>query len=140
MIYSVDVRIVAPVRDTEVTDRVADAVTNVFPEAAVEREAGQLVAESHTLDPFSEKLHEQEILDSARREFEKRKTDEGFSFALKKQAAFTGVINFSVGNPDELGDIDVHVTVREPSVEEFIEYVAPPTKGGKPIDGEYRRE
>lgn len=143
MIYSVDVRIVAPVRDTEVTDRVADAVSNLFPNAELEHQPGELVAETHTLDPFSDRLYEQEILDTARREFEKRKTDEGFSFALKKQAAFTGVINFAVGNPDELGDIDVHVTVREPSVDEFIAHIAPPTKDGKPVDAEhsdYRRD
>ncbi|SEO57746.1 hypothetical protein SAMN04487948_103316 [Halogranum amylolyticum] len=138
MIYSVDVRIVAPVRDTEVTDRVADAVSNLFPNAELEHEAGQLVAETHTLDPFSDRLHEQEILDTARREFEKRKTEEGFSFALKKQAAFKGVVNFAVGNPDELGDIDVHVTVREPSVDEFIAHIAPPTEDGRPVDTDRR--
>ena len=137
MIYSIDVRIVAPVRDTEVTDRVRDAVANVFPNAEFVHEPGQLVAETHTLDPFSDKLHEQEILDSARREFENRATDDGFSFALKKQAAFEGHINFAVGNPDELGDIEVQVTVREPSVEEFIHHIAPPTKDGKPVEGEF---
>ncbi|WP_101295120.1 RNA-binding domain-containing protein [Halegenticoccus soli] len=139
MIYSVDVRIVAPVRETEVTDRVADAVENLFPNAEVRREAGRLVAETHTLDPFSDRLHEQEILDTARREFKKRATDEGFSFALKKQAAFRGVVNFAVGSPDELGDIEVHVTVREPSVEEFVDHVAPPTEDGMPVDPDRNR-
>jgi hypothetical protein len=134
MLYSVDVRIVAPVRDTEVTDRVADAIRNLFPNAEVTHEAGRLVGESHSLDHFSESLHEQEILDTARREFAKRATSEGFSFALKKQAAFKGVVNFAVGNPDELGDIEVHVTVREPGVEEFVDYVAPPTEEGVPVD------
>jgi predicted RNA binding protein with dsRBD fold (UPF0201 family) len=133
-VYSVDVRIVAPVRDTEVADRVADAVTNLFPEADVEREAGQVVAEAHSMDRFSERLHEQEILDTARREFFRRADDEGFSFALKKQAAFKNVINFSVGNPAELGDIDVHVTVRSPSVEAYVDAVAPPTEDGRPVD------
>ena len=132
-VYSVDVRVVAPVRDTEVSDRVADAVRNLFPSADVSREAGQVVAESHSMERFSERLHEQEILDSARREFFRRADDEGFSFALKKQAAFKDVINFSVGNPDELGDIDVHVTVREPSVEAYIDAVAPETRDGKPV-------
>ncbi|KTG07862.1 coaE operon protein [Haloprofundus marisrubri] len=134
MIYSIDVRIEAPVRATEVTDRVADAVTNLFPNAELEHESGgQLVAETHSLDAFSDLLHEQEILDTARREFTKREDDSGFSFALKKQAALKGVVNFAVGNPDELGDIDVHVTVRDPSVDEFIDHVAPPTRDGRPI-------
>lgn len=134
MIYSVDVRIVAPVRDTEVTDRVIDAVTNLFPNATVEREPGRVVAETHSLDAFSDLLYDQEILDSARREFKKRRSDDSFSFALKKQAAFKGVVNFAVGNPDELGDIEVHVTVTDPSVEAFVDHVAPPTEDGRPVD------
>ncbi|MFC5134937.1 MULTISPECIES: RNA-binding domain-containing protein [Haloferacaceae] len=134
MIYSVDVRIVAPVNDTEVTDRVADAVRNVFPDADPVHEDGRLVAEAHTLDAFSDVLHEQEILDTARRVFLRNSTDDGFSFALKKQAAFEGVVNFAVGDPDELGDIDVDVRVREPDVESFIDYVAPETDEGRPVD------
>lgn len=134
MIYSIEARIVAPVRETEVTARVEDAVRNLFPNVEFEHEAGQLVGETHSLDRFSERLHEQEILDTARREFEKRADEDGFSFALKKQAAFKGVINFAVGNPDELGDVEVHVEVREPSVEDFINHIAPPTEDGKPLD------
>ncbi|WP_224270494.1 RNA-binding domain-containing protein [Haloprofundus salinisoli] len=133
MIYSIDVRIEAPVRPTEVTDRVTDAVANLFPNAELEHESGRLVAETHSLDEFSDLLHEQEILDTARREFTKRGDESGFSFALKKQAALKGVVNFAVGNPDELGDIEVHVTVRDPSVDEFIDHVVPPTRDGRPI-------
>jgi predicted RNA binding protein with dsRBD fold (UPF0201 family) len=44
------------------------------------------------------------------------------------------VINFAVGSPDELGDIEVHVTVEEPGVDAFVDYVAPPTREGKPIE------
>ena len=132
-VYSVSVEIVAPVRDTEVTDRVVDAVTNLFPGASVEREAGRVVAEAHAMERFSERLHEQEILDSARREFFRRADDDGFSFALKKQAAFKGVVNFSVGKPDELGDIEVHVHVRSPGVEAYVDSIAPPTEDGKPV-------
>ena len=134
MIYSIDVRIEAPVEPTEVTDRVADAVGAVFPNAEFTHEPGLLVAETHTLDPFSDVLHEQEILDTARREFLKHADEDGFSFALKKQAAFEGVVNFAVGNPDELGDIDVDVQVREPDVESIVDAIAPPTEDGTPVD------
>lgn len=134
MIYSIDVRIEAPVYDTEVTDRVADAVRNLFPEAEIESRRSRLVAETHTVESFSDRLYEQEILDTARREFEKEARGDRFSFALKKQAAYEGTINFAVGNPDELGDIEVTVTVREPDIESFIDYVAPPTQDGVPID------
>lgn len=138
MIYRIDVRIEAPVRDTEVTDRVRDAVLNLFPNAAVEQEPGRLIGETHSLDHFSERLHEQEILDTARREFERREDESGFSFALKKQAAFQGVVNFAVGSPDELGDIQVHVTVEEPDVDAFVDHIAPPTREGRPIDPDER--
>jgi hypothetical protein len=138
MIYSIDVRIEAQVNATEVTERVADAVRNVFPNAEVQETADGLVAETHTLDPFSEKLYEQEILDTARREFTNNQRENGFSFALKKQAALQGVINFAVGNPDELGDIEVDVTVREPTVGEFVDHVAPPTEDGVPVEPEER--
>jgi len=134
MIYSIDVRIEAPVQPTEVTDRVADAVSNVFPNAEFTEKPGKLVGETHTLDPFSDVLHEQEILDTARREFFKHANDEGFSFVLKKQAAYQGVVNFAVGNPDELGDIEVDVHVREPDVESIIDAVAPPTEDGTPVE------
>jgi predicted RNA binding protein with dsRBD fold (UPF0201 family) len=134
VIYSIDVRIEVPVHDTEVTDRVDDAVRNVFPDAEPVHEDGRLVAEAHTLDAFSDVLHEQEILDTARRVFLRNSTDEGFSFSLKKQAAFEGIVNFAVGESDELGEIDVEVTVREPDVEAFIDYVAPETDDGRPVD------
>jgi len=133
MIYRIDVQVVAPVNDTEVTDRVADAVRNLFPNAEIREEPGRLVADAHSMDAFSERLHEQEILDTARREFFSRADDEGFAFALKKQAAFEGVINFAVGNPDELGDIEVQVTVHEPDVEAVVDHVAPPTEEGTPV-------
>ncbi len=133
MIYSVDIQITAPVQDTEIESRVADAIENVFPEADVESSHGELLAEAHSVEEFSEALHRQEILDTARGEFFGGREGNTLSFSLKKQAAFQGVINFAVGNPDELGDIHVRIRVNDPEVEEFIDYVAPPTEGGKPI-------
>jgi len=133
MIYRIDIRVIAPVRETEVTDRVADAIRNLFPNADIREEPGRLVGDAHSMDAFSGRLHEQEILDTARTEFFRRADDEGFAFALKKQAAFEGVINFAVGNPDELGDIEVQVTVHDPDVESVVDHVAPPTEDGKPV-------
>ncbi|WP_128476864.1 RNA-binding domain-containing protein [Halorussus pelagicus] len=133
MIYSIDVQITAPVKDTEIADRVSTAVANVFPGAEPEERHGEVVAEVHSLDHFSELLHRQEILDTARGEFFSTRRGDTFAFDLKKQAAFEGVVNFAVGNPDELGDIHVRVRVEQPSVEEFIDHIAPPTEEGKPV-------
>lgn len=134
MIYRVDVQITAPVRDTEVSDRVADAIRNLFPEAQVESHPGELLATCHSMDHFSERLHEQAILDTARGAFFANREGDTFSFDLKKQAAFRGVVNFAVGGESELGDIHVRVNVNEPTVEEFVDHVAPPTEDGRPVD------
>ncbi len=133
-IYRVDVEITAPVYDTEVTSRVADAVSNIFPNAELEESLGEIRGETHSLEQFSELLHRQEILDTARGEFFSNREGQTFSFALKKQAAFENRINFSVGEPDELGEIAVRVRVEEPSLEEYVDHVAPPTEDGRPID------
>ncbi|WP_115865314.1 RNA-binding domain-containing protein [Halorussus litoreus] len=133
MIYSIDVQITAPVQDTEIADRVATAIENVFPSAEPEQRHGEVVAEVHSLDHFSELLHRQEILDTARGEFFGSRRGDSFAFDLKKQAAFEDVVNFAVGDPSELGDIHVRVRVEEPDVEAFIDHVAPPTEDGRPV-------
>jgi len=135
-VYSVDVQITAPVYDTEVTDRVADAITNVFPNAEVDHQHGELVATTHDMEHFSECLHRREILDTARGVFFDTLDGDTFSFDLKKQAAFEGVVTFAVGEPDELGEIHVRVRVNDPDPESFIDHIAPPTQEGKPIDPE----
>ena len=134
MIYSIDAEITAPVYDTEVTDRVADAITALFPTAEPERQHGELTATVHDLSHFSELLHRQEILDTARGIFFDTRRDDTFSFQLKKQAAFEGVVNFAVDDPGELGAITVRVRVEEPSVDEYVDHIAPPTEGGTPVD------
>ena len=134
MIYSIDVEVTAPVNGTEVTDRVADAIENLFPEAEIDPYPGELLATSHSMEHLSERLHEQAILDTARGAFFANQEGNTFSFDLKKQAAFNGTVNFAVGNGSELGDIHVRVTVKEPDVETFIDHIAPPTEDGRPIE------
>lgn len=134
MIYRIEASIRVPVEDTEVTDRVEDAVRNLFPNADLRTEEGRIVGTTHSLDHFSELLHRQEILDTARSEFFARQSGQYFSFSLKKQVAFQGVVNFAVGETDELGEIDVEVRVDDPDVESYIDHVAPPTEEGRPIE------
>ena len=133
-IYRIDVQITAPVADTEVTDRVADAITNLFPNADPEFQHGELAAETHEMDHFSELLHRFEILDTARSVFFDGRQGDTIAFDLKKQAAFEERINFAVGEPSELGDVHVRVRVNDPPVEAFVDHVAPRTQDGKPVD------
>ena len=132
--YALEAEITAPVYDTEVTDRVATAITNIFPDASPELRHGELHATVHDLERLSELLHRQAILDTARGVFFENRRGEGFSFRLKKQAAFVDVVNFAVDEPGELGAITVRIRVDTPSVEAVIDQIAPPTEGGQPVD------
>lgn len=144
MIYSVDVTITVAVQPTEVTDRVVETVSNLFPDATIEQRPtpsdtepetpGEIVATTHSLERLSELFHRQSILDTARAAMLDGVDGNTFEFRLKKQAAFEGVVNFAVGSPDELGDIHVTATVTEPDPETYIRYVAPPTEDGVPVD------
>lgn len=133
-VYRITADIEAPVKPTEVRERVADAVRSLFPEADVTTSSDEVTARTHTIDHFRERLFEQRILDTARKEFLRNRTRKGFEFRLKKQAAFRDVVNFSVGNPAELGDIEIRVAVDDPEVEEFIEFLAPRTEDGEPLE------
>lgn len=135
MIHQIEARIFTPVKETEVTDRVVDAVHNVFPTAELRRTDEGLAGETHSLAELSEHLHRREILDTARSEFYENRRRDGFTFTLKKQAAFVGVVTFAVGEPSELGEIDVDVHVIEPDIDSVIDHVAPPTEDGVPITG-----
>jgi predicted RNA binding protein with dsRBD fold (UPF0201 family) len=132
--YTLEAEITAPVYETEDTDSVVDAITGVFPEAEPQHRHGELHATVADLEQFSELLHRQEILDTARGVFFDNLRGDSFAFRLKKQTAFVGVVNFVVDDPGELGAIAVRVRVAEPTVEEVIDQIAPPTEDGTPID------
>lgn len=133
MIYQIDVTATTRVNPTEVGDRVEEAVTNVFPDAELAHDGDQIVAETHSLARLSELLHEREILDTARAAFFEGRSGNRLRFRLKKQAALGEIATFAVGEPAELGDIEVEVIVHEPSVERFVDQVAPPTEDGEPV-------
>ena len=127
--HAIDVEVTAPVYPTELPERVEAAIEALFPGAEVEERSGELVATTHSLDRLAERLREQAIVDTARDVFRRRAEGDAFAFRLKKQAATEGVVNFAVGGPAELGDLHVRVRVREPSVEAFIDRLAPRTDG-----------
>jgi len=132
-VYRIEVRVVAPVQPTEVTDRVADAVRNLFPEAEIVHEEGRVVGTTRSVEQFAALVRRQEILDTARVRLLEGVRGDAIHVELKKLAAFQGVVNFAVGTPDELGELEVRIRVEEPGVREFIDSVAPPTEDGEPV-------
>ncbi len=133
MIYQLEAKIYAPVRETEIPDRVIRAIQNVFPTAELRRTDEGVAGTAHSLSTLSEHLHRREILDTARSEFHHNRRPSGFEFTIKKQPAFVDVVTFAVGEPGELGEIDVDVHVEEPGVDAVIDEVAPPTEDGVPL-------
>ena len=127
--YRVEVEVIAPVYPTELPERVEAAITTLFPEADVEARTGELVATARSLDHLAERLREQAIVAAARDVFRRSVEGDAFAFRLKKQAATRDVVNFAVGGPAELGDLHVRVRVESPSVEAFIDRLAPPAEG-----------
>lgn len=125
--HQIDVQITTPLNPTEVRAAVETAIENLFPTATIEERHGELIAKAHSLDRLADRLHDQGIVDTAREVFHTGRDGDSFAFDLKKQAAYEGVVNFAVGNPDELGEIHVRVRVEEPGVEECIDAIAPRT-------------
>ncbi len=132
--YRVTVEITAPVHRTEREELVAEAITAIFPAAEPTERHGELTATVHSLEHFSELLHRQAILDTARSVCFRTQRGDGFSFRLRKGPALNGVVNFAVDESSELGEIAVRVQVDEPDVESYIDHVAPPTEDGEPIE------
>jgi len=131
---TVDVEITAPVRPTEVEQRVAAAIESIFPDADPELRHGELTATVSDLAHLSELLHRQEILDTARGQFFANRRGDTFGFRLRKGPALQGVVNFPADDESELGDIAVRVRVHEPDLETYVDRVAPPTEDGTPLD------
>ncbi len=131
-VHRIEATIEAPVKETEVTERVIEAIRTLFPESEVETREDRVVATTNDLGHFRKRLFEQRILDTARDVFFDRAGPRGFAFELKKAAALEDLINFSVGTSGELGAIEVAVTVYEPDVEQYIDMLAPATEDGTP--------
>lgn len=140
MIHQIEVTIRTPLNPTEDPTHVAEAILELFPDAELDIRDHEVVGVTHSLATLSERLHQREILDTARTEFFDSVRPDGFSFTLKKQPAAVGVPTFAVGEPSELGELNVDVRVEKPDVESLIDHVAPPTVDGTPVTSERQEQ
>jgi predicted RNA binding protein with dsRBD fold (UPF0201 family) len=83
------------------------ALLRLFPDLVFEREDDRIVGTTSSLEKLRELIRNQRIRDSARGRFLAGRFRDSTRVALSKQAAFMGVVNFSVGSP--LGDIVVEI-------------------------------
>lgn len=126
-------KVEAEVRPTEVREKVEAALKKIFPTLELRQEGSFLVGEATEVSALS-RLHQllrlQAILDSARAVMRAGMEGNHISFMLNKQAAFVGRVSFT-GEESPLGPIAVFLEARD--IERLIDYLAPRTREGKPI-------
>ncbi len=128
----VEVEIETDVHPTEDVDKVVQAVKNLFPDAEVSVSEGKLRARAWDLRKFRDLLRRQRILDTARTELLKGMSGNEITILLNKQTAFVSKVNFA----DEdaiLSPIRVTFRVYGVPMGKFVDYLAPPTKAGRPV-------
>ncbi len=128
----VEIEIETKVNPTEDMDKVVQAVKNLFPDADVTIEGENLKAKAWDLRKFRDLLRRQRILDTARTELLKGKSDNETTVFLNKQTAYVGKVNFTDENAI-LSPIRVTFKLYGIPFGKFLDYVAPQTKAGKPI-------
>ena len=107
----IEISLRTPIYETEVQDKVERAIRNIFPDAALKRSNNLITGTSHTLETFANLLRAQRIRSAANAELMKRVSSNSFEFALNKQAALVGKVNFW---QDPLGPIFVRVKTPSP--------------------------
>jgi predicted RNA binding protein with dsRBD fold (UPF0201 family) len=113
------VHIEVPVKPTENAAKVKAAVLNVFPDANIVESESALVAEAASLDKLREMFRIQRIRDTARSVLRSARNGIEIRFALNKQAAFVGRVNFAPPSP--MGRIEVIIEDENPeSVIDFL--------------------
>lgn len=126
MIYRVEIEAVTPVSHTEDPERVIAALEEVFPSAEIEHQHGELIARAHEIERLSELINKQRIQETARATLLEAIEGDTISFAISKQAAHAGVVNFALDDPAELGDIHIHIRVDQPSPAQLVEFMTRP--------------
>ncbi len=132
LIRRVEIEIKTRIHPTEDPEKVIRAVKNLFPDAEIEIRNGDLKARAWDLNRFRDLLRRQRILDTARSELMKGRSENEITVYLNKQTAYVSKVNFA----DEdavLSPIKITFKLYGVSPRRFIDYLAPQTKAGKPV-------
>lgn len=125
-----------PLYPTESEELVLAAIGSLFPALSIRKtqDAGvvQIIGEGdeENLATFHRLLREQRILDTVRAVLEASRGDNILCFQLNKQAATAGAISFPAST-EPLGSI--HVKIEAEDIQHVIDWLAPPTREGKPV-------
>ncbi len=112
-------------------ENVVSAIENIFPGLVMDIREDRIEAYDgpDSMTNFHKLLRDQKILDTARSVMINGRVGNATVFRLNKQAAFMGKVNFPpVEEP--LGSMHVQIT----GGERVIDWLAPQTEGGEPIE------
>jgi hypothetical protein len=114
-----------PLNPTEDVDKVIKSLSNIFDYDDLEIGDNyiRVTGGMESLLKLKEALEKRRIRNTARKIMIKDAHDQVILFKLNKQAAFSGVVNFSLDNISPLGEINVKIEVS--NVEQFIDWIAP---------------
>ena len=134
----VKVKVSALVYPTEVLEKVAKAIKNLFPIELVIQDFGipRLCGEGdlESLRLLHRRLREERILDTARHVLLTEVEGNTTRFRLNKQVAFVGKVNFPAGE-ESLGSIYVEISAGDTEdLLKTIDWLAPRTVEGKPVE------
>ena len=124
-----DVFVSAPIFPSEDQNKVVQAITNIFPSAALEISDGNAEGKAD-IEHFSTQIRRQKILDAARSVMIRGRRKDRTAFLLNKQAAFAGKISFT-DERSVLGTI--RVTIEDDDIDAAINTIAPGTVDGKEV-------
>ncbi len=119
-----EIEIITPVKNTEDSGKVRQALLNIFPDAAVEERERKLAGKAGSAENFRDMIKTQRMRDTARFFLKKRVRNGMLSFKLNKQAAYAGKVNFAVVS-HPMGEMEVKIKPEEEdeNIDEFIEWV-----------------
>jgi len=130
----------APVYPTEDSSRISEALKHPFPDMAFETSQegdiswlGCKTTTQSSLGTFRSLIHENRIIDAARRILERKWNGTFTSLQIDKQAAYRGKLRIiDLDDDPPLGFIDIIITTNDESqFEEFLKWITPPTKDGR---------
>ena len=127
-------RVETEVKATEDQMKVEAAVKKIFPTLQLNRVGNYLMGESsdvRALDRLHQLLRLQAILDSARKVMRAGRRNDLVRFMLNKQVATVSKVSFT-DDESPLGPIVV--TIEASDIERLIDYLAPRTRDGKPVE------
>lgn len=120
-----EMRAKTPLNPTEDIDKVIKSFSNIFDYDQIEIGDNYILVSGgkDSLLRLKEKIEKRRIRNTAHHILNREAIEGYISFKLNKQAAFSGVVNFTEDNLSPLGEINVKIET--PDVEKFIDWLAP---------------